>query len=361
MRAQALWMIAFATYLEGRLDEAQGLMDEYEAQADESMSRARALYWGAVIRQAKGRSKDAAKRYQKAAKRYPLHYYAILASRRLEQMGEQVPDPAESVGKIARAGSKGCEGLPAVVATLRDLGLDYDARQEMKRAHGRLVKAHEKDPATLERIYACAGAQKLLIRHASRWDDEPDGGGTATKWRLLYPTPFIDLAETHASASGVPVLLAMSIMRQESMFDPDAVSRTRAAGLMQLMPATAAQVASELEVPYAEEALFDPETNIRFGTHYLGGLIGRFPSNLAAAVGAYNGGPHSMTRWLSAHAPVSGDVFVELISYTQTRNYVRRVLTTYARYTYIETGSWREAMGWVPAEMTLTLGKGPDY
>jgi soluble lytic murein transglycosylase len=358
-RAQALWMIAFSTYLDGKHAAARGLMDEYEAQATESMSRARALYWGGVIREQMGWEEAAAARYAKTAKRYPLHYYALLAGRRLEKMGRTPPDPAETVGRITRPEGGGCSGLPAVVAALKDLGLDYDARQEMKRAHKRLLKAHEKDPETLERIYACAGAQKLLIRHASAWDDEE--GSLALKWRLLYPTPFIGHAARHGDANGVPVLLAMSIVRQESMFDPDAVSRTRALGLMQLMPATAEQVAGEMGVEYAEERLFDPETNIRYGTWYLGKLIGRFPGNLAAAVGAYNGGPHNMTRWLTSHAPVAGDVFVELVPYAQTRNYIRRVLTTYARYAWIETGGWRDALAWVPEEMSAELGKGPDY
>ncbi len=360
-RSQALWMIAFATYLDGRLPEALKLMDEYEAQATESMSRARSYYWGGVIREAMGKTDAAAQRYVKTAKRHPLHYYALLSIRRLEKMGREAPDPAESIGKIARPAGEGCAGLPAVVAALVDLGLGYDARQEMARAHPKLVKAHGDDPQALERIYACAGAQKLLIGHASRWDDEPDKGGTATKWRLLYPTPFADTATEQASQHGVPPLLAMSIIRQESMFDPDAVSRTRACGLMQLMPATARQVADEMGAPYDEEALFDAATNIAFGTYYLGKLIQRFPGNLAAAVGAYNGGPHNMARWLRAHAPVDGDVLVELISYAQTRNYIRRVLTTYARYSYIETGDWRPALEWIPETMTSELGEGPDY
>jgi soluble lytic murein transglycosylase len=360
-RSQALWMIAFASYLDGRLPAALELMDEYEAQATESMSRARAYYWGGVIREAMGRKDAAAQRYVKTAKRYPLHYYALLASRRLEKMERTPPDPAETLGTIERPASQGCQGLPAVVATLLDLGLGYDARQEMRRAHPKLVKAHGDDPAALERIYACAGAQKLLIRHASRWDDVPGKGGTATKWRLLYPTPFVETATEQGKKNGVPTWLAMSIIRQESMFDPDAVSPTRACGLMQLMPATARQVAGEMGAPYDEEALFDAGTNIAFGTHYLGALIRRFPGNLAAAVGAYNGGPHNMARWLRAHAPVDGDVLVELVSYTQTRNYIRRVLTTYARYLYIETGTWRPALEWIPETMSAELGEGPDY
>jgi soluble lytic murein transglycosylase len=224
------------------------------------------------------------------------------------------------------------------------------------------MKAHGDDPSELERIYSCAGAQKLLIRHASAWEDEPGPKGeAATRWRLLYPSPFMDLVEKHAPGSGVPPLLAMSIIRQESMFDPDVVSYAGACGLMQLMPATARQVAAEMGLEHAEDAAFDPETNIRLGTRYLGGLIGRFPGNLAAAVGAYNGGPHNMARWLEGHAPVPGDVFVELVPYAQTRNYIRRVLTTYARYTYIETGEWREALDWLPRQATALTGEGPDY
>ena len=360
-RSQALWMIAFASYLDGRLPEALKLMDEYEGQATESMSRARAYYWGGVIREALGRKDAAVQRYVKTAKRYPLHYYALLASRRLEKLGHEPPEPVETVGTIQRPASEGCAGLPAVVATLLDLGLGYDARQEMRRAHRKLIMTHGDDPEALERIYTCAGAQKLLIGHASRWDDVPGKGGTAVKWRLLYPTPFLETATEQGKKNGVTAWLAMSIIRQESMFDPDAVSRTRACGLMQLMPATARQVAGEMGAPYDEERLFDAETNIAFGTHYLGALIRRFPGNLAAAVGAYNGGPHNMARWLRSHAPVDGDVLVELVSYSQTRNYIRKVLTTYARYTYIETGTWRPALEWIPETMTAELGEGPDY
>ncbi len=363
-RASALWMIAFSAYLEGDAQDALSLMDEYEAQSTGSMSKARALYWGGVIRQAMGRDDEAADRYDRLCRRYPLHYYAILATRRLMDMGRQIQDVDELVGPPAKPAAGGCSGLPPVVAVLVELDMDYDARQEMGRLAPRIVKEHSTRPAELARIFSCAGAEKLLIRHAgSLVGDENEGSGTATRarWELIYPTPYMAEVEDLSKKGGVPPMLAMAIMRQESMFDPDVTSSVRAAGLMQLMPATGERVAAQLGVAWSEDILFDPSTNIRFGTHYLGGLVSRFPGNLPAAVGAYNGGPHNMKRWLSTHAPVAGDVFVELVPFAQTRNYIRRVLSSYARYTYIATGDWKEALDWIPREMTATLGEGPTY
>ena len=355
-RAQAMWMIAFAAYLEGRYPEALVLVGDYGAQATESTSRARAMYWEGVVRLELGQKDQAARLFEKIATRHPLHYYALIASRRLERMGLVAPDPEKTVGSIRRTSGQGCEGLPPKVQALIEIGLGFDAREEMRRAHSRIVKAHGADVATLERLYACAGADELLIRFAASSEDEP-----GERWRLLYPAPHRALVEKHAGAAHVPPLLAISIMRQESMFDPDVVSYAGAAGLMQLMPATAAAAAAEIGLALDETSLLDEETNIRLGTHYLGGLLTRFPGNIAAAVGAYNGGPGAMQRWLKARSPVPGDVFVELIPYAQTRTYVRRVLTAYARLTWIETGSLREALDWVPEVMTSETGDGPDY
>ena len=364
-RANALWMIAFSCHLEGRDDQALALLGEYEAQATEGMSRARAEYWQGVVSLALGREGDAAASFEKVAKRWPLHYYALLASRRLEDMGREPPDPAGILGKpgAAKAGPSSCEGLPPVVAALLDAGLDHDAREEMKRGKEALVKSHGSDPEALARIHACAGTESLVIGHASAMEEDPSAGDGERMawWRLVYPEPRRAEVEASASAAGVPALLAFSIIRQESMFDPDAVSQTRAGGLMQLMPATAAGVAKDLGEPYSEDAVFDPETNVRWGTAYLGRLIAMFPGNVPAAIGAYNGGPHNMARWLHAHAPVPGDVFVELIPYAQTRNYVRRVLTSWARYEYLDTGSWAAAMERLPRTMTAETGEGPGY
>jgi soluble lytic murein transglycosylase len=361
-RGSALWMIAFSAYLEGELDEARELMDDYAAQATSEMSRLRSTYWGAVVRQEAGDGDAAARRYLEIASGHPLHYYALLSMRRLRDMDRELPDVDGIVGPPPAPAEAGCDELPPVVRALSGLGMHYHARREMSRHAAALVEEHVDEPAALVDIFGCAHAEKLLIRHAGAVEDEHEGGAaTRVRWTLLYPTPYRDLVEEHAGESGVPPLLAMAVIRQESMFDPDATSVVRASGLMQLMPATARQVAGELDVSYDEDLLFDPETNITFGTHYLGGLIDRFPGNLPAAVAAYNGGPHNVSRWLASHAPVAGDVFVELVPFSQTRNYVRRVLTSYARYTYLETGSYERALGWVGRRMTGELGRGPDY
>jgi soluble lytic murein transglycosylase len=134
-------------------------------------------------------------------------------------------------------------------------------------------------------------------------------------------------------ANGVDPYLVAAIIREESQYDWRAVSRVGAIGLMQVMPGTANNVAQRLGIPaVGRDDLFDQETNIRIGVHYVEQLLEQFSGNVAYTIASYNAGPIAVGSWIALHRGRSQDEFVELIPYQETRQYVKRVLRSYREY-----------------------------
>ena len=131
---------------------------------------------------------------------------------------------------------------------------------------------------------------------------------------------------------------SLGIMRQESSFDIGAVSSSGARGLMQLMPPTATAVAKQLGIPVSLPALTaDANHNIRLGTAYLQEVLMRFDNSLPLAAAAYNAGPHRVAQWLNDNGdPRTGPIdmvdWIELIPFSETRNYVQRVTENVVMY-----------------------------
>ena len=125
--------------------------------------------------------------------------------------------------------------------------------------------------------------------------------------------------------------LVHAIIRQESGFDPGVRSGVGARGMMQLMPATAQAVSRKLGLAYSADRLGDPDYNMRLGSAYLGELVGSFSGSYLMAAAGYNAGPGRSTQWASECGdPRSGTTdpsdFIECISFSETRNYVMRIM-----------------------------------
>ncbi len=149
---------------------------------------------------------------------------------------------------------------------------------------------------------------------------------------VLYPHAFWSKINEIAPKYGIDPYLLLSLIREESRFDPEVSSPAGAIGLMQLMPSTATHTAKGLKLRVnGKESLRDVELNIMLGTHYLNGLLNQFNS-VSAALAAYNAGEHRVERWLSSNDYSSYDEFIEDIPFTETRNYVKRIVSTYFRY-----------------------------
>jgi soluble lytic murein transglycosylase len=128
-------------------------------------------------------------------------------------------------------------------------------------------------------------------------------------------------------AGAAPPGLVLGVMRQESSFDAKIVSNAGAHGLMQLMQATAGQLAKANHV--ADGPLSDPDVNMRLGVLYLDELLARYGGVVPYAVAAYNAGPHRVQGWIDDGVVLDSDAmidWIEMIPFTETRNYVQRVL-----------------------------------
>ena len=149
---------------------------------------------------------------------------------------------------------------------------------------------------------------------------------------MAYPTGLLPTIKLQG-AKGVDPYLIAAIIREESQYDVKAVSRVGAIGLMQVMPATANNVAQRVGLPaLGREDLFDQETNIRIGVRYVEQLLEQFSGNLVYTIASYNAGPLAVGGWIAQHRGQSQDEFVELIPYQETRQYVKRVLRSYREY-----------------------------
>jgi len=176
--------------------------------------------------------------------------------------------------------------------------------------------------------------------------------GTARAfWQAAYPRAFRDLVEPQAGKANTPDAFVYAIMRKESSFLPHALSGSDARGLLQLIPSTGREVAKHLGEPFYLDELFDPEVNIRLGIAYLGGLYQRFSQQMALAAGAYNAGSHAMMRWCDQWGTRPLDEFVELVTYDQAREYIKRVLAITARYRFLYKGE----------PLQLSLAVNPRY
>jgi len=177
-------------------------------------------------------------------------------------------------------------------------------------------------------------AARQVARSALRQEVQgPLSAESRPVWEATWPKAYRALIVRYARAHRVDPDLLQGLIREESRFNARARSSTGALGLAQLMPATARQVATSLDLPpVGEAALLQPADNVRLGAAYLGQLIKHFGGNEAYAVAAYNAGPGAVARWRHALPQAELDEWVEHIAFEETRGYVKKVLGSYSAY-----------------------------
>ncbi len=148
---------------------------------------------------------------------------------------------------------------------------------------------------------------------------------------LLYPLYYNDIITERAAKEQIPPLLIASVIREESHFDASIKSWAAARGLMQFIPSTADHIAKELGMKIKTDDLYNPEISISLGARYLRNLLNEFNSAYYA-VASYNGGEGAVRRWLKNCKTRDPHEFIMNINYSQTRNYVRKVMASYFNY-----------------------------
>ncbi|MBR1425534.1 transglycosylase SLT domain-containing protein [bacterium] len=155
------------------------------------------------------------------------------------------------------------------------------------------------------------------------------------RWRLIYPQNYYKQVLANAPKYKNDDALIMAIIKEESYFNMYAQSSVGAMGLMQLMPATAREIGEKNGLNFNTTGLFNPELNIKIGNIYYSSLRNMLQNNDVLSVAAYNGGVGSVTKWKDSISYSDIDEFVEQIPYSETKNYVKKVLRSYWNYVRI--------------------------
>ena len=300
-------------------------------------------------------------------RRAPLSFYGLLARARLAQAGQ--PEPVRLPPKkieVVNPAKAASDPVVARALELAEAGLGPEAGDEVERAEKTILQhaGGTKASAWLLGLYKRAGDFHRAYRFAESHDpgalaaDPHDDAGVRAFWEGAFPRAYAPLVEKFGPPAGNPELYLYAIMRKESGFDPHDVSYADARGLLQMIPPTSAKVAASAGEPFFPDQLYEPEVNIHLGALYIGSLFKKFAGEIPLAAGAYNAGPRAMARWCTQHAGHPTDEFVELIAFAQTREYVKRVTSLYAKYRFL--------YGPKPYELPLTLDtkvapSGPDY
>lgn len=163
--------------------------------------------------------------------------------------------------------------------------------------------------------------------------------GTARWWgRVFFPYPYRSIVEAESRKYGLDPLLVLALIREESSFNPEAVSRRGALGLMQVMPQTGSWIAAQLRESYTPERLLAPAENIHFGSWYLASLLAEFEGDPVKALIAYNAGGSRVRTWLAERVWDGTLASLGKLPYGETRQYVVKIMRTYRIYRYLYRG-----------------------
>jgi len=184
-----------------------------------------------------------------------------------------------------------------------------------------------------------------------------DKTSSVHNFSLRYPTPYRELIKPAAKQQGLDEAWVYAIARQESRFMHGAKSNVGAAGLMQVMPATARWIANKAGWrDYHHGMIHDIDTNISLGTYYMKYILEQFNGQEVMATAAYNAGPSRAKRWQGG-GTLEGAIYVETIPFSETRNYVKKVLANahmYAKQLGLAPVPLKQRLGMVPANLVAT-------
>jgi soluble lytic murein transglycosylase len=349
MRAEAIFRIALAKMSRGLWQDAKPLLDRVlEIAPDDRFyaTAGRALYFRGRAAAMTGDVEGARARYRRVVETYPLGFYMLLAHARLaadDAAGtKRFLEETIARDKVGAAPSRPHE-IFASSAFLRAVRLlevgEIDAARREVTVSGALAESADPEIVwTVGALYNKAGIPE--IGHAvmrgklAEYNTHYPEGKWRAAWEVAYPRAYESFVDKACEKNSLPRPVAWGIMREESNFWAEAKSPSNAYGLMQLIIPTAKWVSAGTGFGSDETSLKKPEVSIELGTRLLAQLRQRH-GHPVLAIAAYNAGSGASDRWVKAPLSTDLDLFVDLIPYEETRNYVKRVLGTQTAYAYL--------------------------
>ncbi|HEX4006063.1 MAG TPA: transglycosylase SLT domain-containing protein [Acidobacteriaceae bacterium] len=331
----AHWRTGWLNYRLGNYAQAASLFEEQIRLYPDGREVPAALYWrGRLDQDQEHKAAAAAACYKTIVRLYPHYYYGVLARRHLDELG---PVPAEHVAAfealhpapIPELTDDVPEDDPHVVKAqlLANAGLNEYIEPEIRAADG----SDEWGAFAEAEIYASYGeswrAMRLLKHALPFYTSAPMEAIPVAYWHILFPQNYWADIKADAAKNNLDPYMVASLIRQETEFNPGAVSNKSAYGLMQLLPAVGRSMAKEEGIHHFQtNDLLNPSTNILLGTHYLRQTLDKFNGQPEYAFAAYNAGDDRVTDWQSIGNYHGIDEFVESIPFTETREYVQAIL-----------------------------------
>jgi soluble lytic murein transglycosylase len=343
--AAAHWRSGWLSYRLGLYKDAARIFDDQIRYYPAALETVSALYWrGRLYETLDHNSALAAGNYRTIVHAYQHFFYAQMARLRLKALGSTLPASDPQLDRFQPAPQPhlvdtfpGDSPHLAKARLLANAGLNEFIAQEIKAdpdssSWSALAEAQ---------IYSSYGETFRAVRSLKR---ALPGSASASieaiplaYWRILFPEPWWDTIEAESAKNNLDPYLVASLIRQESEFDPAAISNKSAYGLMQLLPSVGKKMAHEEGISgFQTFQLLDPNMNIRLGTRYFRQMLDRFGGVQEYALAAYNAGDSRVADWEAA-GPYSGiDEFVESIPFTETREYVQAILRNEETYKAID-------------------------
>ena len=271
-------------------------------------------YWKARALQETGLTSDANLIFEQVSRQ--RDYYGFLSA---DQLDKEYSIEDISVGILPNEFTK-LEEVPAIIRT-RELLLvnqDTDARREWNYITKGFTPRQLQIASALAHEWQWHDYAIRTIAKAEFFDD----------LSIRFPMPFTSLVAKYSKQRKLDSSLIYAIIRRESAFNERARSPVGARGLMQLMPATARQVAKQINIKSPKtHDLYQARLNISLGSRYISDMLKKFNGNRALASAAYNAGPHRVKAWLPEEYSLPGEIWVDTIPFTETREYVRAILS----------------------------------
>lgn len=334
LASEAMWELFWEAYKSHNYGQALRMAKMHEQRFDNADSSAKILFWKGKVLEKRGKKHEAIKSYDKVLKNYNTSYYAFRANGRkralsyrrdtmwLTHQSNRLNDTFYSIKipysklEICRKYGESCWELLKIgdYELISDYGIDDNILSSwINYQKGMSSKS-------------CLQARNILEKQFPQPDINDD------VCKLAFPLHYTEEINHIAHKNRIDSAIVISLLKEESCFNPKAVSVSNACGLMQLLPSTASYIAGKRGLTYTGRSmLFNPEKNIRFGSNYLKYLYDN-TGNMLFAVASYNAGPGAVQKWLNERTSSDLDEFVEDIPYQETQDYVKKVYRSYWCY-----------------------------
>jgi peptidoglycan lytic transglycosylase len=340
------WLAAWTALRSGKLTAAAKHLDDTIKRFKRSRDMDRYRFWRARIHATKKETAKAIGIYTSLNRAAPMSYYGIKAAEELSKHKKQ----SRSIASVFAAKGNGPkppelrasmlepDDRPRLARAriLADLGMSEEAIRDI----GVLMSFYEEEDdvryglaGLLQRAGAYSTAKRAAQDGMYRFCKNYSAPVGQTYYALKYPRGFPQFVEPNSKLRKLPPDLVYGLILAESGYRPQVVSPAAAIGLMQIIPRTGLEIATDLgEENYRESDLYNPALNVRFGVYYLSKVLGKFEGRIPLAIASYNAGPMVVSKWARNKGKLPDEIFIEEIPYRETNNYVKKVSTYRAIY-----------------------------